>query len=276
MPLNSQHATGFTLSVLFHGAIIASLLLGQTGSQSLEKPGEILPLSLAMFQAEAMPKTAAATQKPIQAPEESTVKPIAKTIVPNNTVTPHENKKIDPTREVLTLPVDEIILAEKAVTAKVIPEETIAEEIIDDLPNEAQTEADDKHEKIEAEVSSVSAKPSTLSRSISTNNNSVTDHGIIETLEAEYMAALRKAIEAQKHYPKRARRLKREGDVIIDFIIYRNGKINHIQVQQSSGTQILDNAAVNAIKRLGQFKPIPPEIPRDSWALEIPITYALM
>lgn len=266
MKFNSQHSTGFALSLLFHGVILTSLLVGQMSSQSSAKPSESLSISLAMFQAETLPSVVEVVEKIIPLPAKpvaikpAVVKPAAvKKIVPNKTLTLEEKHDIEAIQEKPSPPIDK---PTTDITQQDTPEQT-TEEIVE---NEQTKELD---------TSSTNSIASAPASSLSSTNKPVTDHGLIETLEAEYMAALRKAIEAKKHYPKRARRLKREGNVIIDFTIHRDGKINQIQVQNSSGTKMLDKAAVDAIKRLGQFKPIPDKIPRDSWALEIPITYAL-
>ena len=68
------------------------------------------------------------------------------------------------------------------------------------------------------------------------------------------------------------------------FIIYWNvatiidsaGFIHRVQVSQSSGTELLDTAAIEAVKRLGRYLPIPPELQRQQWSLEIPIEYSLL
>ncbi len=104
----------------------------------------------------------------------------------------------------------------------------------------------------------------------------VPDSGFIASLEAKYKAALRQAIEAKKFYPKRAKRLKREGQVSVGFIIDRSGQISQIEVARSSGTGSLDHAALTAVRKLARFEPIPDAIPREHWSLEVPMTYTLL
>ena len=269
-----QHATGFSLSLLFHGAILASLFIGQMGMQSAPNEATTLPLSLAMFHSEASTsKTAtieAATTETAKTKEVKNNHPQATKPEPESE--PEPAKK--PTQETTTQN-----LASKP--SSTVPEETIAKETITKkaIAEKTRTEENNEHKEDkteEDEPASVSQAASLAASPSGMANQATTDHGIIKSLEAEYMAALRSAIEEKKHYPKRARRLKREGDVIIDFVINRNGQINNVRIRHSSGTQLLDKAALDAIKRLGQFKPIPAEIPRNNWALELPIKYALM
>ncbi|MES9896248.1 MAG: hypothetical protein ABW141_15270, partial [Candidatus Thiodiazotropha endolucinida] len=51
------------------------------------------------------------------------------------------------------------------------------------------------------------------------------DMGLIRRLEEEYKAALRKAIENNKGYPRRAVRLRQEGEVLVGFTVRRDGVI---------------------------------------------------
>ena len=269
MVLPRYHTAGFTLSFLFHGAIVASLLVGQTGMRNTTVSSSTTPLSLAMFQAMHAP---AANDIPVENTDiTEAAEPVTKP-EPKVMPSPVPQPEVKPVRKIEQPLVD--VKKEKLREEKTARQEQVEKPKQQPHADKAPPREASEHEQSVENENTLSSLPS--SPASSTDSQPSLDHGIIESLEAEYMAALRSAIEAKKYYPKRARRLKREGDVIVDFIIHRDGNIEAIDVLHSSGTELLDRAAIDAIKRLGQFRPIPPEIPRDSWKLKIPIRYALL
>lgn len=227
--------------------------------QSAPNEATTLPLSLAMFHSEASASIATTT--------ETAVTDAAKAQAAKTEATQQE-----PVPESTKIPAQETTARNLAGK----PPDTEVEKTRTEKTDTEKNNENKKDKTKEDEPASISQAASLAANPSGMANHVTTDHGIIKSLEAEYMAALRNAIEEKKYYPKRARRLKREGDVIIDFVINRNGQINNVRIRHSSGTQLLDKAALDAIKRLGQFKPIPAEIPRNNWSLELPIKYALM
>ncbi|MEW8062495.1 MAG: energy transducer TonB [Candidatus Thiodiazotropha sp.] len=101
------------------------------------------------------------------------------------------------------------------------------------------------------------------------------DMGLIRRLEEEYKAALRKAIENNKGYPRRAVRLRQEGEVLVGFTIRRDGVIGALRIVESSGSKLLDTAARRAVEKISGRLPFPEEFKRDQWEFTIPINYGL-
>jgi protein TonB len=101
------------------------------------------------------------------------------------------------------------------------------------------------------------------------------DTGLFRRLEDEYKAALRRAIEANKRYPYRARRLWQEGKVVVGFTIYRDGSIKAIRIVESSGNGLLDNAACTAVEKVSGRFPFPERLERSQWDFTIPLKYSL-
>ncbi len=93
--------------------------------------------------------------------------------------------------------------------------------------------------------------------------------------EAAYLAELQRAIKRQQRYPEGARHRGAVGMAVLTFVLQADGRIDRVQVAQSSGDTELDQAAVQALNRLGHFKPIPLVIGRTSWTLRIPIRFDL-
>ncbi len=90
-----------------------------------------------------------------------------------------------------------------------------------------------------------------------------------------YLASLRAAINTHKYYPMRAKRMRKEGKVWIAFIVYRDGRIEQIVIQKSSGEPILDRAARKSVLRLGRYQPFPREIDVASLSVVLPVNYTV-
>lgn len=91
---------------------------------------------------------------------------------------------------------------------------------------------------------------------------------------AAYRSGLWRAISrsADKNYPARARRRKKQGTVRVRFSLSRSGRISNISVVGGSGNASLDKAAVKALKRLGSYKAPPAGFPTT---LTVPIRFKL-
>lgn len=95
-------------------------------------------------------------------------------------------------------------------------------------------------------------------------------------IENEYLLKLRTEIEKNKIYPKRAKRLKQEGKVIISFEIAKNGEIKSIKLKDGCSYKRLNNAAIKLLEKIAMFDPIPIELEKNKWAIEIPINYSIV
>ena len=81
--------------------------------------------------------------------------------------------------------------------------------------------------------------------------------------------------EQIKDYPATAKRLKQEGTVRVRFTILADGKIEQIEVSESSRYSSLDNSALDAVTKMEKFQPIPKLLEKERWRIEIPIQYKL-
>jgi protein TonB len=102
-----------------------------------------------------------------------------------------------------------------------------------------------------------------------------TDAVGIRNAEKLYKNALSRAFEQNKHYPRRARRMRKQGLVNVSFTIEQSGKINNIRIEKSSGSAILDEAAIRTVKRIDGQLPFPKEIKRSHWDMTVPINFEL-
>ncbi len=72
-----------------------------------------------------------------------------------------------------------------------------------------------------------------------------------------------------------ARRGRIEGTVVIYGVLTRDGSLRQCAVRRSSGSSVLDNAAARAVRSVGQFPPVPPELHGDELAFEVPLSFRL-
>jgi protein TonB len=95
-------------------------------------------------------------------------------------------------------------------------------------------------------------------------------------MESHYLTSVRNSIEAHKFYPARARRRHEQGTVMLRLVLRRDGSVGEVSLAASSGAGVLDDAALEAVRRVGQFPPFPRESTRRDWVLTVPIRYGLM
>ncbi len=69
------------------------------------------------------------------------------------------------------------------------------------------------------------------------------------------LALLHASISAKKEYPYLARRQRREGMATVGFILHPDGTIADTHLVHSSNANVLDRAALSAVKRIEPFKP---------------------
>lgn len=94
-------------------------------------------------------------------------------------------------------------------------------------------------------------------------------------MEEVYRAALRDLIEAGKVYPVKARRLRHQGQVLLSFTIDPDGTISEVQIGRSSGSVILDEAALTLVRSLSGRLPAPAGLAQRRRSFTLPLAYRL-
>jgi protein TonB len=97
----------------------------------------------------------------------------------------------------------------------------------------------------------------------------------MERARARYLETLKAMIEKYKDYPVMARRGRVEGTSVIRFVLARSGRMKNAVILRSSGSGLLDNAALRAVREVGGFPPLPPEINGQEVPFDVPITFRL-
>ncbi|MBE7357356.1 energy transducer TonB [Campylobacter sp. RM12327] len=79
------------------------------------------------------------------------------------------------------------------------------------------------------------------------------------------------AKQAQKNYPRVARRMRKQGVSVIEFAYHKNGDVANLKVAKSSGHKILDDTVISVIQSVkNKFPKID-----VSTTFEVPIKFAL-
>ncbi|MDC9582564.1 energy transducer TonB [Xenorhabdus sp. PR6a] len=78
-----------------------------------------------------------------------------------------------------------------------------------------------------------------------------------------YRARLRQEIERHKRYPRKAKRMKQQGTVTVNFTLSDDGTLTAARVVNSSGNDALDNAALEAVGRASSVGAKPADISPD-------------
>ena len=98
-------------------------------------------------------------------------------------------------------------------------------------------------------------------------NLSSADTKIIKENLYSWGSKIHGAIERQKFYPSGTRA---QGRVILNLIVQSDGRLVKTEIFKSSGTALLDNAALTAVKRANL--PVAPEgLTEDKYRFQIPI-----
>lgn len=74
-----------------------------------------------------------------------------------------------------------------------------------------------------------------------------------------YFAGIKRKIELVWQYPYDAQVAGIQGDLVVEFVIGRNGQLVSITLVQGSGKKILDEEAIGAIRKAAPYDPIPRE-----------------
>ncbi|MGB0494896.1 MAG: energy transducer TonB [Kangiellaceae bacterium] len=89
--------------------------------------------------------------------------------------------------------------------------------------------------------------------------------------DALYLDSWRRKIEliGNQNYPERAKQEKIYGNLTLKVAINKNGTIHQVKVMNSSGSKLLDDAAVRIVRLAAPFNPLTDEMKKDTDILEI-------
>jgi protein TonB len=99
--------------------------------------------------------------------------------------------------------------------------------------------------------------------------------GKVMSLKDRYLYELKMHIERNKIYPKKARRLKHQGQVVVNFMIDAQGNFAELKVSKSSSFNTLDKGALELLKKISNFKPLPEELKISALNVTQAITFQM-
>lgn len=88
-----------------------------------------------------------------------------------------------------------------------------------------------------------------------------------------YKAELRAIIDKNKYYPTMSRRLGQTGTVVIAFTLLEDGNIVDIRIEKPSQYERLNVSALDAVKKVERFKPIPKEVGEIRMDIKVPVKF---
>ena len=94
-------------------------------------------------------------------------------------------------------------------------------------------------------------------------------------LRDQYLQKVMRKIVCRKKYPKRLRRMKIEGQVVVEFEINSDGSLARALVTSSAGHVELDDLALQLIQNSANFPKFPKGLEVASLSLALPIEYSL-
>ncbi|WP_163271920.1 energy transducer TonB [Chelativorans alearense] len=91
----------------------------------------------------------------------------------------------------------------------------------------------------------------------------------VSNYPGKIVSRLRRALR----YPRAAQRERLRGEVGVAFTVAGNGAVSGIRVVRSSGSPILDQAAIESVQRAAPFPAIPDGAGRSSWPFTVPLAF---
>ncbi len=95
---------------------------------------------------------------------------------------------------------------------------------------------------------------------------------------ANYLDAWKRKVEriGNLNYPEEAKKRRLYGDLMLHVALNPDGTIRSIQVLQSSGHKLLDDAAIRIVKLAAPYAPFPKEIREETDILDITRTWQFL
>lgn len=232
---------GITFSYVKPAPSLPSLDVILVQSASGEKPDR------ADFLAQANNAGGGTSERPVR-PSEQVSSPISK---PDNGIAPMPIRAKTPRQQ---RPTPRELLTQRKSSFSVNTEQPTHErETPDEQGDQSEKQQREEMAKLAAEIARESEHYAKRPRKkfISANTK--------EYAYAAYMAAWVARIEriGNLNYPDDARRRDINGQLVLTVALKRNGSVKSIDIIQSSGHKILDDAAIRIVKLAAPFPPIP-------------------
>ncbi len=105
---------------------------------------------------------------------------------------------------------------------------------------------------------------------------SASDFGETKQSFSEFLRKVRDRIKEEQRFPPNVRSLEDGSTTTIRFTLLRDGTIRDPKVSNSSGSRVLDNAALAAVENAEPYPPFPDGQTGNSIRLELPVVFELV
>jgi protein TonB len=244
-----------------------------------EEPADMAAAEPAELAPEAVQESAAAPENlaidPSAVSETGELAP-----VPDEPVDVAETKPLDevkPTEEIKPLPEPgkpepKKTLAEKKPEAPKKPDKPKAEEKKVAARKKAEKTEDARKAPSRDNRGEAGEQQASAQRGVASNasraNSGDPGNAAVSNYPGKVAAKLRRALK----YPKSAVSGS-GGEAQVAFTVLSDGSATGIRVVSSSGSPVLDQAAVDAVRRAAPFPPIPDEAGRRQWPFAVPVLF---
>ncbi|WP_455270648.1 energy transducer TonB [Rhizobium herbae] len=211
-------------------------------------------------------------------------------------VTAETPTDIVPTEADVILPAEEIVPAtaeQPEITATVAPVETVIPEEKPEIKPEPEKKPEPKKEpdKEKPKKKPVRKKAGDAGKQVETVTKGQADgvEGAAATAstgkkgkiaqafgnaaESNYKGKVRSKVQRHFRYPKSADRAGLSGTVTVAFTISASGGVASVRIVNGSGSPVLDDAALNAVRKAEPFPKIPEGANRSRWPFVIPLQF---
>lgn len=93
------------------------------------------------------------------------------------------------------------------------------------------------------------------------------------TAVSNYPGKVASKLRRALRYPRAAQKDRLKGQAVVSFTVAANGSVGSVRIARSSGSPILDKAALEAVRRAAPFSPIPAAAGRSSWRFSVPLAF---
>ena len=111
---------------------------------------------------------------------------------------------------------------------------------------------------------------------VKTGAATASDQGGISTMiygesDDPFLARVKRSVESVLRYPRRARQLRLEGAVMVQFVVQRDGTLAELEIHASSGQKMLDKLALRSVQDASSRWGAPERVVR----IRLPVRYEL-
>lgn len=99
------------------------------------------------------------------------------------------------------------------------------------------------------------------------------DEATGDAAATDYPGTIARKLNDALRYPAEAARRQVTGQARVQFVLDASGKVVSVEVIGSSGSDILDRAAIETVHRAAPFPPIPPETGRAEWPFNVTLAF---